>query len=105
MADKNSVSSEMIMVIALLLRTAVASAVWLTNGNPLFFNIKIEANTLASDEERLCTFLVKESCSQQFPQSSEKQNKTKIQDGSIITLNQAWCPSKSWPCDWPFLPH
>lgn len=39
MVDKNSVSSEMLMVIALLLRTTVVIAVWLTEVNLLFFNI------------------------------------------------------------------
>lgn len=78
MVDKNSVSSEMIMAIALLLRTIVVIAVWLTKVNLLFYNIKIKASTHANDEEKLSTFLVKESCSQQFPQSSEKQKKFKM---------------------------
>lgn len=70
------------MVIALLLRTIVVIAVWLTKVN-LLFNTKIKANTHADEEEKLSTFLVKESCSQQFPQSSEKQKKLRWQHHSI----------------------
>lgn len=71
------------MVIALLHRTTVVIAVWLTKVNLLFFNTKKKANTHANEEEKLSTFLVKESCSQQFPQSSEKQKNSRWQHHSI----------------------